>query len=195
MGDNEEQHDVELLSTIASSPAALEQFYRRHVDGVTHFLSRRCHTPDDVADAVSATFVAVLFSAHSFDLERGSPMAWLYSIARNEARGQGRSLGRREALRLRLQGSALLSRDDVERIAEIIDAEHQVNQLEGTLAAASSGELELLLSMTKDDLTVTQAASSLGISAATGRKRLERLRRRVTTSNEAANHQTPMEEK
>jgi RNA polymerase sigma-70 factor (ECF subfamily) len=194
MSDNDQQLDAELLSNIASSPAALEQFYRRHVVGVTRFLSRRCQTPEDVADAVSATFVAVLFSAHSFDPELGSPMAWLYSIARNEARGQGRSLGRREALRLRLQGSALLSRDDAERISEIIDAERQVNELEEALSTASFGELELLRSMAMDDLTVAQAASSLGISAATGRKRLERLRRRVVISDEAANHPTPMEE-
>ena len=194
MSDNDQQHDAELLSHIASSPAALEKFYRRHVDAVTRFLSRRCHTPEDVADAVSATFVAVLFSANSFDPELGSPMAWLYSIARNEARGQGRSLGRREALRLRLEGSALLSRDDVERISEIIDAERQVNELEESLGTASSGELELLRSMAMDDLTVAQAASSLGISAATGRKRLERLRRRFATSDEATNHQKTMEE-
>ena len=194
MSDNEQQRDAELLREIASSPAALEQFYRRHVESVTRLLSRRCHTPEDVADAVSATFVAVLFSAHSFDPELGSPMAWLYSIARNEARDQGRSLGRREALRLRLHGSALLSRDDTERISEIIDAERQVSDLGEALSTASSGELELLHSMAMDDQTVTQAASSLGISAASGRKRLERLRRRVATSDEATNHPAPMEE-
>lgn len=194
MSDNEQQRDAELLNKIESSPVALEQFYRRHVDGVTRFLSRRCKTPEDVADAVSATFVAVLFSAHSFDPELGSPMAWLYSIARNEAHGQGRSLGRREALRLRLEGSTLLSRDDADRISEIIDAERQVSDLGEALSTASSGELELLHSMAMDDLTVTQAASSLGISAASGRKRLERLRRRVATSDEAANHPAPMEE-
>jgi len=194
VSDDQRHPDAILLGEIASDPAALEKFYRRHVDGVTRFLSRRCSTPEDVADAVSATFVAVLFSAHSFDAERGSPMAWLYAIARNEARGQGRSLGRREALRLRLEGSALLSGDDAERIAEIIDAERRVSDLEDALGSASSGELELLHSMALDDLTVAQAASSLGISAASGRKRLERLRRRVTTSDEARNQPAPMEE-
>ena len=75
MSDNQQHPDPELLTEIATNPAALEQFYRRHVEGVTRFLSRRCRTPEDVADAVSATFVAVLFSAHSFDPELGSPMA------------------------------------------------------------------------------------------------------------------------
>jgi RNA polymerase sigma-70 factor (ECF subfamily) len=191
MSDNQQHPDPELLAEIATNPADLEQFYRRHVEGVTRFLSRRCRTPEDVADAVSATFVAVLFSAHSFDPELGSPMAWLYSIARNEAHGQGRSLGRREALRLRLRGSTLLSRDDADRIAEIIDAERQVGELDEALGTASTGELELLRSMAIGDLTVTQASSSLGISAATGRKRLERLRRRVTTTDESTICPTP----
>jgi RNA polymerase sigma-70 factor (ECF subfamily) len=179
MGNVEQRDDIELLSVISSSPAALEQFYRRHVNDVTRFLARRCNTSEDVADAVSATFLAVLFSAETFDPALGSPTAWLFSIARNEATGQGRTAGRREALRLRLQGSALLSGSDTERIDELIDAEREASHLEGTLRNASSGELELLNVMVRDDLAVGEAAESLGISAATGRKRLQRLRRGV----------------
>jgi RNA polymerase sigma-70 factor (ECF subfamily) len=179
MSDDAQRGDVELLREIASSPEGLEAFYRRHVDGVTHFLARRCRTPEDLADAVSATFVAVLVSAQSYNPDLGSPTAWLYAIARNEARGQGRSLGRREALRHRLEGSTLLSRDDTDRLAELIDAESRVVQLEETLNGASVGELELLHSMVARDVSVTEASLSLGISSATGRKRLERLRRRL----------------
>jgi len=179
MKNNEPRDDVELLSVISSNPAALEQFYRRHVDDVTRFLARRCRTPEDVADAVSATFLAILLSAETFDPTLGSPMAWLFSIARNEATGQGRTAGRREALRLRLRGSALLSRSDAERIDELIDAEREASHLEGTLRNASSGELELLNVMVRDDLAVGEAATSLGVSASTGRKRLQRLRRGV----------------
>lgn len=200
MGDSEQQDDVALLRAIATNPLALEEFYCLHIDGVTHFLARRCRTPEDLADAVSATFVAVLFSARSFNPELGSPMAWLFSIARNEARGQGRTLGRREALRHRLQGSALLSRDDTERLAELIDAERRVVQLEVALSSASVGELALLNSMIVDDASVTEAATSLGISAAAGRKRLERLRRRVVADRQHEpglnlNETRPMEER
>jgi RNA polymerase sigma-70 factor (ECF subfamily) len=179
MKNDEPRDDVELLSVISSNPAALEQFYRRHVDDVTRFLARRCRTPEDVADAVSATFLAILLSAETFDPTLGSPMAWLFSIARNKATGQGRTAGRREALRLRLRGSALLSRSDTERIDELIDAEREASHLEETLRNASSGELELLNVMVRDDLAVGEAATSLGVSASTGRKRLQRLRRGV----------------
>lgn len=200
MSDHAQRSDLELLREIVSDAAGLEAFYRRHVEGVTHFLAHRCRTPEDLADAVSATFVAVLVSARSYNPDLGSPGAWLYAIARNEALRQGRSLGRREALRHRLNGSALLSSDDTDRLAEIIDAEIRSIRLQETLNGASFGELELLHSMVLKDATVTEASSSLGISSATGRKRLERLRRRIpdefkTPTTVDTNQPTKLEER
>jgi RNA polymerase sigma factor (sigma-70 family) len=181
MGNDEQSDDVELLKDLTSNPSALETFYRRHIADVTRFLAGRCWTPEDLADAVSATFLAVLLSASSFNPMLGSPRAWLFTIARNEARGQGRSLGRRECLRLRLQGSVLLSQDDSERLTELIDAEHTVANLEETLRDAPEGEKQLLLSIVTNDISVAEASRALGISAVTGRKRMERLRDRVAT--------------
>ncbi len=201
MNNEEQSDDVELLKILTSSPAALESFYRRHVAEVTRFLAGHCRTPEDVADAISATFLSVLVSVETFDPNLGSPRAWLFSIARNEARGQGRSFGRRETLRLRIQGSALLSLDDSERLAELIDAERAVAELEQTLHKVPTGERQLLQSMVANDFTVAEASRSLGISAATGRKRLERLRDRVangddgsTTPIPATNHLSTLEE-
>ena len=171
--------DVELLESLEARPRALETFYRRHVAEVTRFLARRCQSPEDVADAVSTTFLAVIQSARTFDPSRGSPRDWLFSIARNEARSLGRSKGRRDRLGLRIRGSSLLSRDDSERLAELIDAERAVAQIAETLRAASIGERRLLRSMAVNDATVAEASRSLGISPSTGRKRLERLRGRV----------------
>ncbi len=200
MSDHSQRSDVELLREVASSPAGLEAFYRRHVEEVTRFLARRCRTPEDLADAVSATFVAVLVSARTYNPDLGSPGAWLYAIARNEALRQGRSLGRREALRHRLNGTALLSNDDTDRLAEIIDAEIQSVRLQETIKGASVGELEVLHSMVSQDATVTEASSSLGITSATGRKRLERLRRRIpeefkTPTTADTNQPTKLEER
>ena len=200
MSDQALRSDLELLREVVTSPAALEAFYRRHVESVTRFLARRCRTPEDLADAVSATFLAVLVSARSYNPDLGSPRAWLFAIARNEALGQGRSLGRREALRHRLNGNALLSSDDTDRLVELIDAELRSARLQETLSGASVGELELLHSMVSQDATVTEASISMGISSATGRKRLERLRRRVpdelkTPSTSDLNQPTTLEER
>jgi RNA polymerase sigma-70 factor (ECF subfamily) len=184
MSIEEPTDDVELLRTLSKSPRAFETFYRRHVSGITRFLARRCRTPEDVADGVSATFLAVLSSAERFDPERGTALAWLYTIARNEARGQARSAGRREALRVRLQGSALLSQEDSDRLAELIDFERAAAHLSTALSAAPAHEIELLDRVVANNETATEAARSLGISPSAGRKRLERLRGRVTEATD-----------
>jgi RNA polymerase sigma factor (sigma-70 family) len=179
MGNEAQPSDVELLLALETSPDAFEIFYRRHVKAITRFLAQRLRTPEDVADGVAATFLAVLVSADTFDAQRGSPTAWLYAIARNEARGQSRSIGRREALRVRLQGSALLSHEDSERLAELIDVQRAAGRLGDALSAASDGELELLGHIVTNNMTVAQAARSIGIAPAAGRKRMQRLRGRV----------------
>ncbi|GAA2404881.1 hypothetical protein GCM10010404_73780 [Nonomuraea africana] len=68
---------------IATDPEAFETFYRRHVDAITSFLTRRVDDPHTVADLVAEVFVAVLDTAHTYRPDRGSEIAWLYGVARN----------------------------------------------------------------------------------------------------------------
>ena len=178
--------DEALLSELAEDPNALEVFYRRHVNGVTRFLARRSNSPEDVADAVSATFVAVLVSHRSFDPDLGSPTAWLYSIAANMAKRQRGSRDRYTTLLEKVRGHELLRPDDAERIAEIIDAEHDVAALLPFIAIAPESERAVLDRMVTDDLRPVDAARVLGISHAAARNRLTRLRRRVHVSAEQA---------
>jgi hypothetical protein len=100
---------AEPLSRIARDPAAFEVFYREHVSLVTRFVARRVADPHAVADLTADVFLAVIASAHAYRSSRGSPVAWLYGIARNiiagerrraahETRAAGRMSGRRLAL-------------------------------------------------------------------------------------------------
>jgi RNA polymerase sigma factor (sigma-70 family) len=178
--------DEALLSELVENPDALEAFYRRHVNGVTRFLARRSKSPEDVADAVSTTFLAVLVSCRSFDPNLGSPTAWLYSIAANMARRQSKSRDRYAALFERIRGRELLRPDDAERIAEIIDAEREAAVLLPFIASAPESERVVLDRMLSDDLRPVDAARSLGISHAAARNRLTRLRQRVHISAEQA---------
>jgi RNA polymerase sigma-70 factor (ECF subfamily) len=171
--------DEELLGELCNNAQALSEFYRRHIEGVTRYLARRCRNSDDLADAISETFFVVLRSAHTFDPRRGTPTQWLYGIARNEFAKQGHQRLRSAALHSRVRGRTLLSEDDTNRLDEIIDAEKLVAQLEGALESISEGERDLLISMVENEYSIAQASHGLGISSATGRKRLERLRNRV----------------
>jgi RNA polymerase sigma-70 factor (ECF subfamily) len=191
MGRDGRDGDEELIEELAASATAFEAFYRRHVAGVTRFLAGRCRTADDVADATASTFLAVLVSSHTYDPQLGSPTSWLYAIARNEAHGQLRAFGRHEALRLRLCGRRLLSPDDAERIAEMIDAERDVARLRPVIDSASASERAFLEHMVAEDLTPAATASMLGISPGAGRVRLTRLRERIRNSAERVPHAIP----
>jgi DNA-directed RNA polymerase specialized sigma24 family protein len=76
----------------------------------------------------------------------------------------------------------LLSQEDTDRIAELIDYERAAARLNVALSTAPANQLELLDRVVANDESATEAARSLGISPAAGRKRLERLRGRVTNA-------------
>jgi RNA polymerase sigma factor (sigma-70 family) len=171
--------DEELIAAIPTSAEAFDTFYRRHIGRVVRFLARRCPSPEDVADATASTFLAVLGSCSSFRPERGSGEGWLLTIARNQAHRQGRDRGRQESITERLRGRQLLSVDDAERIAEMIDAERDAERLCPVIASARPSELELLDRMVADDLSPAEASRALGIAPGAGRLRLTRLRNNI----------------
>jgi RNA polymerase sigma-70 factor (ECF subfamily) len=178
--------DEELIASVPTSAAAFELFYRRHVSGVTRYLAGRCPTPEDVADATAATFLAVLRSASTFDASQGSATGWLFSIAAHEAHRQGRAHRRDEGLRARLSGQRLLSPDDIERVGEMIDAARNAERIARLMESAPSSERSLLGALVIDGNTVAGASRALGISPEAGRVRLSRLRRRLTFHREDA---------
>jgi RNA polymerase sigma factor (sigma-70 family) len=173
------QTDEQLLAAIPSSVEALEVFYRRHVQGVIRFFAGRCRTPDDVGDRVATTFLAVVESCESFDPARGNAVGWLYGIARNTYRTDASKRERGNRLTLRIHGRPLVSPDDAERIAEMIDAERQVARMQPTLDSLRPSERALLDRIVYGDERPAVAARALGISPAAGRARLARLRQTV----------------
>jgi RNA polymerase sigma factor (sigma-70 family) len=178
--------DAELLGRAGHDPVAFEQFYRRHIDTVTRFLAQRCGTPEDVADATSATFLAVMLSGSTYNPNAGQPVSWLCSVAANEAKRLHRKSFRDAALAERVRGSRFLAADDAERLAEMIDAERDATNMQVLIIEAPRGEQELLRQMVTYDLSATEAARAMGISTGAGRVRLSRLRRRLTQAERPA---------
>lgn len=177
--------DADLLRRLRGDPQALEAFYRRHVDRVRRFATRRCARPEDVADAVSGTFLAVLDAAPSYDPRRGEPVPWLLGIAARVAAGQRRRADREHRIEERAGGHRLLDDDDYARIEAEIDAERLAGHLRHEVAALSGGERELFLLVSRDGLAVGDAARVLGISAIAARARLARVRRRLRAAAHA----------
>lgn len=183
--------DAELLEKLADDPGALEEFYRRHVGMVMRFLARRCWTPEDVADATSATFLAVLVSSSTYDPLAGDAPRWLRSIAANEASRIARGRQRSAALTNRVRGRRLLAQDDVERISEMIDAEREVERLGAAIDGAPQSEKDVVSTMVDRDLTPSEAARALGITPGAARVRLSRLRDRLNPKTKPPNPDPP----
>src|SRR5262245_31309771 len=72
--------DEQLVAAMQRDPAALEEFYRRHLLALTRFAASRLGNPAQVADVIAATFLTALESANRYNPARGRPIAWLLGI-------------------------------------------------------------------------------------------------------------------
>jgi len=174
--------DRDLVRVLDRDPAALEEFYRRHVRPLTRYVTRQLGDPHDAADLVAATFLAALESAGGYDAARGAPAAWLFGIAGNLVALRWRRAAAESRAVARLGGRRVPATDDYGRSDERIDARNSVRPILGGLAALPRAERELLDLVVHDDLTVSEAARALGIRPGTARMRLARARARLAFS-------------
>ncbi|MEV4112753.1 RNA polymerase sigma factor [Nonomuraea sp. NPDC049695] len=161
----------------ATDSVAFEAFYRRHVEGITRFLARRVDDPQMVADLVADVFLAVMESAHTYRPRRGSEVAWLYGVARNTLSAERRRTLQDSQLTDRVSRRRPLDTDDIARLEERIDAERPARRAFQAMAELPEGERAVLELIVLDQLTVTEAASTLGIRSGTAMVRLHRARR------------------
>ena len=151
--------------------AALSGLYERNGLDVLAYALRRAPTPEDAADAVADTFLVAWRRLAEIPPEPHARL-WLYGVARRVLLNQRRGENRRSRLaeRLRAEARAALPpapRD--ERSEEVLAA----------LATLAPEDRELLLLVGWEELTPSQAASVLDISAVAARARLHRARRRL----------------
>jgi len=185
-GMDSEPTDKDLLSRLSTDPAAFETFYWRHLDRVIGFAARRVREPADVADVVAATFVAVLTAARSYDPGRGAPTAWLLGITARLIARENRRRYRENAATARIIGRRLIDASDIERLEERIDAARSGQQAIEALSRLKPKAREVLLLVSADGLSPTEAARVLGISAAACRMRLSSARRALSKAIDAA---------
>lgn len=171
---------------IATDPEAFEAFYRRHVDAITSFLARRVADPNTVADLVAEVFVAVLDSAHTYRPGRGSEIAWLYGVARNALSTERRRTFKETRLAERVGGRRPLDSDDLTELEERIDAESLARRAFQAMTGLPDGDRAMIELVVIDQLTISEAATALGIRQGAARARLHRARRALRTVPEMA---------
>jgi RNA polymerase sigma-70 factor (ECF subfamily) len=164
------------LPRIAWDPAALEAFYREHLEAVTRFVVRRVADPYLAADLTADVFLAAIDAADGYRPGRGAPRAWLFGVARNVVASEHRRSGRERLANARLEGRRLLDESDVERMVQRIDAAAQARTLFAAVAELPSGERAVFELVALDELSVSEAAAVLGVRQVTARVRLHRAR-------------------
>jgi RNA polymerase sigma-70 factor (ECF subfamily) len=164
------------LTRIAHDPQAFEAFYRAHVEGVQRFVARRVDDPYLAADLTAEVFLAAIDAAAGYRRERGTPVAWLFGVARIVVAAEHRRVARERRAHSQVEGRRLLDDDDLERIQERIDAAARSRALFAAVAQLPEGERAVLELVALDELSVTEAAAVLGLRPVTARVRLHRAR-------------------
>ena len=157
-------NDDELIAALAAGDdAALRELFTRHAPWLAARL-RAALPPPDVEDVLQETFLAVWKGARAYR-PQGTPRAWMWVIARNQA-----------ALLLRKRGPATLSLLDETPQPGLDPAEVAVARAD--IAAALGGpEGDLLRLVYVEDRPVAEVAALLGVPAGTIKSRAHRARR------------------
>ncbi len=155
-----------------------EAVYRDNVRQVTAFFARRCRDPQQVADLTSQTFVEAIRSAKTYQ-GRGSPRAWLIAIARRVHANHLADQAIGAELIDQLGGHLLLADDELDDLAERIDAQREGRKLLQRAAGMSTLEREAIELVDLMDLTPKDAARVLGVSPNVLRVRLFRAHARL----------------
>jgi RNA polymerase sigma factor (sigma-70 family) len=169
--------DRELAVLARADREAFGELYRRNVDRVVAFATRRSPGAADAADLVAATFLVGLEALGTYDPRKGDPLPWFLGIAARLAANRGRRGSREWAAANRLQGHRLLHDDDFARLDAQIDASRRSARLESALKALRERDREALMLVGHDGLTPEEAAAVLGMRPAAFRMRLTRARR------------------
>jgi len=153
--------------------------YLRNVDVLMGYFARRCGEPQTVADLTSETFVRAVDGFANYDPRRGSDRAWLFGIATRVFAHHCEQSATGRATMTRLGGHRELEVDEIEELAERIDAEREGAALLRRCAGLPALERAAIELVDLEDLTPKEAALALGVSRVAFRKRLSRARSRL----------------
>lgn len=173
----DDDRDRGSLADLGRDPAAFEDFYRRHLEAVSRFIARRVDDPHTAADLTAEVFLAVIESADSYRPDRGSPIGWVFGIARNVVAAERRRVAQERGSAHRAAGRRWLDEEDLARLVERIDAESAARRTYRALSGLPDRTRQLLELIAVDGLPVAEAAAVLGVSPAAARVRLHRARK------------------
>jgi len=168
-----EQSDELLLKAVGrgEEPAFLA-IYRRRQASIYRYAMHLCGDADVAAEAVQETFMALLRDASRLDASRGTVLAWLFAVARNQVLRQ---------LRSRQRHLSLEDEDQAEPVASgcvlaDLEQEQLTSRLHELMATLPPVYREVLVLCDMQELSYEEVSSIAGCPTGTVRSRLHRAR-------------------
>lgn len=148
------------------------KLYADHGREILAYALRRVGDPEDAADVLAETFLVAW--RRSAEVPAGpEARLWLYGVARRTLANQRRGELRRARLNERLRAEL------VDAVGEWPPSGESAGETVAALDRLDPGDRELLRLTAWEELSPSQLATVLGVSAVAARSRLHRARRRL----------------
>jgi RNA polymerase sigma-70 factor, ECF subfamily len=148
------------------------RLYRTQAGAILAYTLRRAATREDAADAAAETFLVAWRRLGELPAG-GRERLWLYGVARRVLANQGRAERRRTRLGERLV-EALRT-----ELAMHSESDREAAEVMRAMGKLGEEDRELLLLVSGEELSPSEAAKVVGISPLAARSRLHRARRRL----------------
>lgn len=148
------------------------QLYREQGRAILAYALRRVEDPEDAADVVAETFLVAWRRLSEVPIGAGE-RPWLYAVARRTIANLRRTERRRTRLGRRLAQSLRTE------LATHPTPSGETAEVLRAMTALADDDRELLLLVSWEGLSPSEAAKVIGISSLAARSRLHRARRRL----------------
>ena len=163
--------EAQLTRSAHGDSAAFTHLVKAHSSALHGYFARRM--PAASEDLLAETWLQAFAARRTFDPARGSARGWLFGVAHNVLNQHLRRAGRQEPA----PGPDVT--DPWQVVDQRLDAAAMAPALRRALAELPADERELLLLISWEQLSPTEAAAVVGIPAGTARSRLHRARGRL----------------
>ncbi|GAB3411688.1 RNA polymerase sigma factor [Flindersiella endophytica] len=174
--------DAALAAEIRDDPDHTFGLLFEHYSPLIYNYAFRQTASWDLAEEITSTvFLEAWRSRHRLRVENDSVLPWLYGIATNVCRRQRRTLFRRGHAIRRLP-PVLDEPDHADDVAGRLDDERRMADVLAVIDRLPTVERDVVVLVVWEELDYRSAAVALGVPIGTVRSRLNRARRRLSTS-------------
>lgn len=165
----------------ANPHRSFRELFEQHSTTIYNYCFRQTASWDAAEDLTSTVFLEAWRSRDRLVVRNDTVLPWLYGIATNVCRRRRRTLLRRRRALGRMP-THLDQPDPSDDVAGRIDDERRMAEVLTVLRQLPAGERDVVALVFWEELDYRSAAAALDIPVGTVRSRLNRARRRLSSS-------------